>query len=461
MSLLIQNGRAVTSTDTFVADILIEDQKVSLIGQDLETDAALVIDATGKYVLPGCIDPHTHIDSLFLGARSSDNFDSGTLAAAFGGTTTIVEFCEPSPGQHLLNGLSDKRKKLGSARLVVDVGLHMIVRAMEDDTPDVLRRLVDEGITSFKLFMAFKDIMLEDSSLFRVMQMASNSGALVMVHAENGDVIDVLVEQALASGKREPRYHALTRPVETEAEATNRAIQLARLASCPLYLVHVSCAEAVELIASARANGQPVWGETCPQYLLFDEAVLELPDFEGAKYVYTPPPRPRKHQETIWEGLRTDALSVVATDHSPFLFDGGKTLGREDFSKIPPGVGGLEERLMLLHHFGVRQGRLSLQRMVELLATNPAKLFGIYPRKGTIAVGSDADIVVFDPFQKRTLSVKTQQSRSDYTIYEGMQVVGSPETVLVRGHPVILRNELVDSHEGGIFLRRGLFKDTA
>jgi dihydropyrimidinase len=278
-----------------------------------------------------------------------------------------------------------------------------------------------------------------------------------MVHAENGDAIDVLVKKALAEGKTEPRFHALTRPPETEGEATNRAIQLARVASSPLYVVHVSCREAIEPIELAREKGWDVWGETCTQYLFVDYTFLERPNFEGAKYVYTPPPRTKENQEHLWNAVRTDTLSVISTDHCAFLWDGQKTLGRDDFSKIPNGAPGLENRLQMIHEFGVLAGRISLNRMVELLATNPAKLFGLYPRKGTIAVGSDADIVVFDPEKRVTISSATDHSRADYNLYEGTEVTGSPEVVLLRGHVLVEDDELVASPGIGQFVRRARF----
>jgi dihydropyrimidinase len=306
--------------------------------------------------------------------------------------------------------------------------------------------------------MAYKGaLMVDDETLFKTMEVAADTGALVMVHAENGDAIDVLVKRALAEGKTEPKYHALTRPPETEGEATNRAIQLARVAGSPLYVVHVSCKEAVEPIMRARDAGWNVWGETCTQYFFVDYTFLERPNFEGAKYVYTPPPRDKSNQEVLWNAVRTDVLSAISTDHCAFLWDGQKTLGRDDFSKIPNGGPGLENRLHMIHEFGVRQGRLTLNRMVELLCTNPAKLFGLYPRKGTIAVGSDADLVVFDPERPHTITAATQRSKSDYNLYEGTEVTGTPEVVLLRGNVIVERDELVAEPGTGQFVRRARF----
>jgi dihydropyrimidinase len=328
----------------------------------------------------------------------------------------------------------------------------------EGGTLEELATLPDQGITSYKLFMAYKGaIMVDDETLFRVMQVAADTGALVMVHAEHGDSIDVLVKQALARGETEPRYHALTRPPETEGEATNRAIQLAHVAGCRLYVVHVSCSEAIEPIALARDKGWDVWGETCTQYFFIDYTYLERPNFEGAKYVYTPPPRPKENQERLWAAVATDVLSVVSTDHCAFLWDGQKTLGKDDFSKIPNGAPGLENRLHMIHEFGVRARRISLNRMVELLATNPAKLFGLYPRKGTIAVGSDADLVVFDPNRRHTISATTHHSKADYNLFEDTDVTGSPELVVLRGHVLVENDELVAQPGIGRYVARARF----
>ncbi len=306
--------------------------------------------------------------------------------------------------------------------------------------------------------MAYKGaLMVDDETLFRTMQVAAETGALVMVHAENGDAIDVLVKQALAAGHTEPKYHALTRPPETEGEATNRAIQLSRVAGSALYVVHVSCKEAIEPIQLARDKGWNVHGETCTQYFFVDYTFLERPNFEGAKFVYTPPPRPKENQDQLWRAVRTDTLSVISTDHCAFLWDGQKTMGRDDFSKIPNGGPGLENRLQMIHEFGVRGGRITLNRMVELLATNPAKLFGLYPRKGTIAVGSDADIVVFDPERKYTISASTHRSKSDYNLFEGTEVTGTPELVILRGNVLVENDELVASPGIGQFVKRARF----
>jgi len=458
MSILIKGGRVITAADDYVGDVFVEDERISLIGESLDIQADRMIDASGKYVLPGGVDPHTHLDMPFGGTVTIDDVESGQTSAAFGGTTTHVDFIIQPQGSSFADALEEWRGK-ANGKQVIDMGYHMAVTDLnEGGTLEELASLPDQGITSYKLFMAYKGaLMVDDETLFKTMQVAADTGALVMVHAENGDAIDVLVKEALAAGHTEPKYHALTRPPETEGEATNRAIQLARVAGSPLYVVHVSCAESVEPIQLAREKGWDVWGETCTQYFFIDYTFLERPNFEGGKYVYTPPPRDKANQEVLWNAVRTDKLSAISTDHCAFLWDGQKTIGKDDFSKIPNGGPGLENRLQMIHEFGVRGGRISLNRMVELLSTNPAKLFGLYPRKGTIAVGSDADIVVFDPEKRVKISAATHHSKSDYNLYEGTEVTGSPEVVLLRGNVLVEGDELVASPGIGQFVARAKF----
>jgi dihydropyrimidinase len=394
----------------------------------------------------------------FGGTTTIDDVESGQTSAAFGGTTCHVDFVIQPQGATFAEALEIWHGKR-EGKAVIDNGFHMAITDLDEGgTLDELATLPEQGITSYKLFMAYKGaIMVDDETLFRSMQVAARSGALVMVHAEHGDSIDVLVKQALAEGKTEPKYHALTRPPETEGEATNRAIQLARVAGAPLYVVHVSCAEAVEPIALAREKGWDIWGETCTQYFFVDYTDLERPNFEGAKFVYTPPPRDKGNQEVLWNAVRSDVLSAISTDHCAFLWEGQKTLGRDDFSKIPNGGPGIENRLHMIHEFGVRAGRITLNRMVELLATNPAKLFGLYPRKGTITVGADADIVVFDPEKRHTISAATHHSKADYNLYEGTEVTGSPEIVMLRGNVLVEGDRLVAAPGSGQFVRRARF----
>jgi dihydropyrimidinase len=458
MSVLIKGGRILTAADDYVGDVYVEGERISLIGESLDIAADKVIDAAGKYVLPGCVDPHTHLDMPFGGTVTIDDVESGQTSAAFGGTTCHVDFIIQPQG-HTFAAAVDEWKSKAEGKQVIDMGYHMAVTDLKKGgTLDELASLPDEGITSYKLFMAYKGaLMVDDETLFRTMQVAAETGALVMVHAENGDAIDVLVKEALAAGHTEPRYHALTRPPETEGEATNRAIQLSRVAGSPLYVVHVSCREAVEPIARAREAGWAIHGETCTQYFFIDYSYLERPNFEGAKWVYTPPPRPKENQDVLWNAVRTDVLSAISTDHCAFVWDGQKTMGRDDFSKIPNGGPGLENRLHMIHEFGVRAGRITLNRMVELLCTNPAKLFGLYPRKGTIAVGSDADIVVFDPERTHTISARTHHSKSDYNLFEGTEVTGTPEVVLLRGQVLVENDELQVEPGYGQFVKRAKF----
>src|SRR6187431_3789707 len=458
MSVLIKGGRVVTATDDYVGDVFVDGERISLLGEDLDVTADTTIDASGKLVLPGLVDPHTHLDMPFGGTTTIDDVRSGHEAAARGGTTSHVDFCIQAPGQSFADALADWHEKREGKQLI-DMGYHMAVTDLrEGGSLEELARLPEQGITSYKLFMAYKGaLMVDDETLFRTMEVAARTGALVMVHAENGDAIDVLVKEALAAGNTAPRYHALTRPPELEGEATNRAIQLARIAGAPLYVVHVSCKEAVDPIARARQAGWDVWGETCTQYFFVDYTYLERPDFEGAKYVYTPPPRAIENQEVLWHAVRSDILSAISTDHCAFLWDGQKTMGKDDFSKIPNGGPGLENRLHMIHEFGVRTGRLSLNRMVELLSTNPAKLFGLYPRKGTIAPGSDADLVIFDPGKKKTITAAEQHSKTDYNLYEGTEVTGDVETVLVRGTVIVEDGELRVEPGYGEYVARARF----
>jgi dihydropyrimidinase len=458
MSVLIRGGRIVTAADDYVADLFVEDETITLIGESLDVPADKVIDARGKYVLPGCIDPHTHLDMPFGGTVTIDDVESGQISAAFGGTTCHVDFIIQPQGATFGAALDEWRSK-ANGKQMIDMGYHMAITDLENGgTLEELASLPDQGITSYKLFMAYKGaLMVDDATLYRAMEVASKSGALVMVHAENGDVVDLLVREALAAGNTEPLYHALTRPPEAEGEATNRAIQLAHLAGAPLYVVHVTCREAVEPIAAAREKGWDVWGETCTQYFFNSLDDIAKPNFEGAKYVYSPPVRDKSNWDYLWNAVRSDALSAISTDHCAFLWDGQKTLGKDDFSKIPNGGPGLEDRLKMIHQFGVREGRISLNRMVELLSTNPARLFGLYPRKGTVAVGSDADLVVFDPEKPVTISASTHHSKADYSLYEGTQVTGAPEVVLLRGRVLVENDELVASPGIGQFVKRARF----
>ena len=460
MSVLIRGGRVITAADDYVADVFVDGDRISLIGESLDVQASRTIDAAGKYVIPGCVDPHTHLEMPWRGKTTVDDFYHGHVAAAFGGTTTHVDFCIQDKGQTFGDALDTWHAKR-DGKAIIDNGFHIIVTDVGEHagTLEELATLPDEhGVTSYKLFMAYNDsLRASDETLFQVMQVAARSGALPMVHAENGDAIEVLIADAIANGRTSPLDHALTRPPEVEGEATNRAIQLARVAGSPLYVVHVSCEESLEPIQIARRKGWNVWGETCTQYLFIDVSFLErMENFEAANYVYTPPPRPKKNQGVLWNAVRMNDLQVISTDHCGYTRE-QKALGKDDFRAIPNGAAGMENRLHMIHNFGVREGRLSLNRMVELLATSPAKLFGMYPRKGTIAVGSDADLVVFDPEKRHTISTANHHSATDINIFDGTEVTGSPEVVMRRGEVIVEGDELVAQAGSGQFIRRAKF----
>jgi dihydropyrimidinase len=454
MTLLIKHGTIVTATDQYQGDVFVEGEKISTIGTSLSVPADRTIDATGKYVLPGGIDVHTHLDMPFGGTKSADDFESGTRAAAFGGTTTIVDFAIQYKGQTLHHAWDTWMKK-ADGNAVIDYGFHMIITELTDQVEEEMDALVRQGVTSFKLFMAYPGVfMLDDASIFRALLRTGQNGGTICMHAENGGVIDVLVKRALAEGKTAPKYHALTRPARAEGEATHRAIALAEMADVPIYIVHLSAAEALEMVTEARDRGLPAYAETCPQYLFLSYDNYEEPGFEGAKYVMSPPLRPKETQDRLWRGLAFNDLQAISTDHCPFCMKEQKTLGQDDFSKIPNGAPGIETRMSLVYDGGVLPGRISLNRFVELTSTSPAKIFGLFPRKGTIAPGSDADIVVFDPSKKTTLSAKTLHMKVDYNPYEGREVTGAVETVVSRGRVVIDGGTFTGRAGGGSFLKR-------
>jgi len=460
MKTLIKNGNVVTAVDSYVADVLIDDSVVALIGKDLEGiigSPDKTIDAGGKLVLPGGIDPHTHMDLPFGGTSASDDFETGTRAAAFGGTTTIVDFAVQYRGQSLNEALDVWFAK-ADGKAAIDYGFHMILTDLPDQRLPELKALINQGVSSFKLFMAYPGVFLvDDGTIFKAMTAAGDAGGLICMHAENGVVIDVLVKRALAEGRTAPKYHALTRPTRAEAEGVHRAIAIAEMANSPVYIVHLSCHDALKEVQSARDLGLPAFAETCPQYLFLDDTYYEQEGFEGAKYVMTPPLRDKSNQEQLWKGLRGNDLQVISTDHCPFCFKEQKELGRDDFSKIPNGGPGVEHRMSLVYDGGVVQKRISLNRFVELTSTAAAKIFGLFPRKGTIAIGSDADIVIFDPNREQTISSKTHHMRVDYSAYEGRTVRGATETVLSRGNIVVENGTFKGKAGSGKFLKRGTF----
>jgi len=457
MKTLIRNGRIITAVDDYHADLLIEDDRITLIGEKLDLDADKVIDAEGRWVIPGGIDPHTHMDLPFGGTASSDDFRTGTIAAAHGGTTTIIDFAVQSHGQALEEAVDVWHGK-ADGKAAIDYGFHLICTDLPDSRLPEMKSLIRQGITSFKLFMAYPGVFLvDDGTIFKAMTTASEAGGLVCMHAENGVVIDVLVKRALAEGRTAPKYHALTRPTKAEAEGTGRAIALAEMANAPVYIVHLSCDDALRKVTEARDVGIPAYAETCPQYLFLDASDYDRPGFEGAKFVMTPPLRPKENQEKLWRGLQYGDLQVISTDHCPFCMKEQKELGRDDFSKIPNGGPGVENRLSLIHDGGVVTGKITPNRFVELVSTSAAKIFGLFPRKGTIAVGSDADIVIFDPDEEMTISAASHHMNVDYSAYEGRKVRGVTKTVLSRGRVVIEDGKFVGSSGSGQFLKRGLF----
>ena len=454
MKTLIKNGRIVTAVDDYHADILIEDEQISVIGKRLEMEADKVIDASGKLVIPGGIDPHTHMELPFGGTSSSDDFFTGTRAAAFGGTTTIIDFAVQNKGESMLKGVDTWHEK-AQGKAVIDYGFHLITTDFEDSHKPEMFKLIDEGITSFKLFMAYPGVFLsDDATIFRAMSAAGERGGLVCMHAENGIVINEIIKKFLATGRTAPKYHALTRPTLAEAEGVHRAIALAEMAETPVYIVHLSCTDALNQVRQARDRGILAFAETCPQYLF-----LSIDDYgddwNGAKYVMTPPLREKHNQAELWKGLRMDDLHVIATDHCPFCMKDQKELGRDDFSKIPNGAPGVEYRMELIYNGGVVENRISLNRFVELTSTAAAKMFGMFPKKGTIAVGSDADIVIFDTETEHTFTLENQHMNVDYCAYEGKTIKGKVETVLSRGRVVIENGECLVEKGSGQFIKRG------
>jgi dihydropyrimidinase len=455
MGLLIRNGTVVSADNTLAADVLIEGSTIKEVRPGIPAEPGYeILDATGMYLLPGGIDAHTHLDMPFGGTTSSDDFETGTRAAAIGGTTTLVDFAIQARGTKMRDALDTWWKKAES-KACIDYGLHMIVTDLPDAGLEDMDDMVREGVASFKLFMAYPNVlMVDDATIFRALKQTSKNGALICMHAENGSVIDVIVRQALAEGKTAPIYHALTRPTLAEAEAVHRAIALAEIAGVPIYIVHLSSEDALNQVREARDRGLPAFAETCPQYLLLSIDDMDLPGFESAKYVFTPPLREKENLPKLWDGLKSDNLQVVSTDHCPFCFEDQKSLGKDDFTKIPNGGPGIENRLQLLHHHGVSAGKITLNRFVEIVSTAPARIFGMYPRKGSIAPGSDADIVVWDPKAEHLISAKTHHMRVDYSMFEGFKVVGNARQVFSRGELIVDNGQYIGRAGRGQYLRR-------
>ncbi|MDQ1581869.1 MAG: dihydropyrimidinase [Microbacteriaceae bacterium] len=467
MKTLIKNGTVVNATGTAVADVLVDGETIAavlapgstLLGFDLEANVDTVIDASGKYVIPGGIDAHTHMEMPFGGTFASDTYETGTRAAAWGGTTSIVDFVVQYAGENVLDQYQLWHEK-AAGNCAIDYGFHQILSDVQDSSLSAMDELVAEGVSSFKLFMAYKGVFLsDDGQIVKAMQRSAENGSIIMMHAENGSVIDLLVQQAIAAGNTSPYYHGLTRPWQTEEEATHRAIMLADLTGAPLYVVHVSAKQAVAQIAAARDRGQNVFGETCPQYLYLSlEEQLGAPGFEGAKWVCSTPLRARAegHQDHMWQSLRTNDLQMVSTDHCPFCMKGQKDMGIGNFSKIPNGIGGIEHRMDLLYQ-GVVDGHISLSRWVEVTSTTPARMFGMYGKKGVIQPDADGDIVVYDPQGHTSIGLgKTHHMNMDYSAWEGFEIDGHVDTVLSRGRVIVDHNQYVGAKGDGKFIKRGL-----
>ncbi len=464
---LIKNGTVVNSTGTASADVLIDGETVAavlapgstLLGFDLEANVDAVIDAAGKYVIPGGIDAHTHMEMPFGGTFASDTFETGTRAAAWGGTTSIVDFVVQYAGENVIDQYNLWHQK-AAGNCAIDYGFHQILSDVQDSSLTAMDELLAEGVSSFKLFMAYKGVFLsDDGQITKAMQKAASNGSVIMMHAENGGIIDLLVQQAIAAGNTSPYYHGLTRPWQAEEEATHRAIMIANLTGAPLYVVHVSAKQAVDQIAAARDNGQNVFGETCPQYLYLSlEEQLGAPGFEGAKWVCSTPLRSREegHQHHMWQSLRTNDIQMVSTDHCPFCMKGQKDMGLNDFSKIPNGIGSVEHRMDLMYQ-GVVDGQISLERWVELTSTTPARMFGMYGKKGVIQPGADGDVVIYDPKGHTSIGLgKTHHMNMDYSAWEGFEIDGHVDTVLSRGKVIVDNNQYLGAKGDGRYFKRGL-----
>ncbi len=457
MGVLIKNGEIVTALERWVGDLYCRDGRIAAVGTGLEPQPGdETIDASGQLVFPGGIDPHVHMELPFMGTVSVDDFESGTAAGVAGGTTCILDFVVPGRDEDPAAALADWHEK--ARKSVCDYGTHMSLTRWDDDAPAWMERCArDEGIPSFKVFLAYRDtIGVSDTEIIHVMRTAARIGAIVLVHAEHGEMVEDLRQKYFREGKVEPKYHALSRPPELEGEATGRALVLARLTGATAYIVHMTCRQAVTALATARAQGQRAYGETCPQYLVLDDSVYEKPDFESAAYVMSPPIRPLGHQDVLWSALGAGIVQTVGTDHCPFNQKDQKVMGRDDFRKIPNGGAGIEDRLSLLYSRGVLAGRIDLHQFVTLTSTAPAKIFGLYPRKGSLNVGADADVVVWDPTGTRTISAATHHHRCDRSLYEGFDVTGVPSTVLMNGKVVFRDGDLRVERGAGRFLKRAL-----
>ena len=453
---ILKGGTLVTGEGSFAADILLEEGKIAAVGTNLSAPGAEAIDVSGALLFPGGVDIHTHLDAPLAGTVTTDDFETGSIAAAFGGTTTLVDYALHSKGQSLKSAVNDWKAR-AEGKAVIDYGLHVSVVELNESIIKEIPELISEGVTSFKVFTVYRGaLMIDDASFFKLLRLTKKYKGLVMVHAETGDVIDAFVEEALAAGNTAPKYHALTRPVETEEDSIAHCIELAKIARAPLFIVHVSTENGLKKVMKAQSMGLEIYAETCPHYLYLGHEVYEQPGFEGAKYVCSPPIRDRYHSKFLWDGLRNGTIQVLASDHCPFTFK-QKHLGEENFTKIPNGVPSLEARFILGYH-GATEGKLSLPQFVNAVSAAPAKFAGIYPQKGSLMPGSDADIVVLDPAGQTLLSIDNMHERNDYTPYEGMRVNGKISSVLVRGEFVIQEGKMVAAKGFGKYLKRGTYK---
>jgi dihydropyrimidinase len=453
LSILIKNGRVITAAEDYIADIYVEGEKIIAIGKDLNYDAEKTIDATGKLVFPGGIDPHVHLDMPFMGTHSSDDYTTGTRAALHGGTTMVIDFILQTQGDSLRNALTTWQAK-SKGKAVGDYSYHMAVTDFNDEVAkEVIEMIETEGISSFKTFMAYKGaLMIDDGQMVQLMKVVKKHGGLVTVHATNGDMIDSLIAKHKSEGKLSPLYHYLSQPEVTESEASARFTDMLHYTGCPGYIVHMTCEGALNAVRTATKRNQKVFVETCTQYLMIDASLYEQED--GAKWVMSPPLREKKDQEALWAGINQGLVNVVGTDHCPFMLE-QKAMGKDDFSKIPNGHPAIEHRIEFMYSEGVAKGKISLTKFVEVTSTNAAKIFGMYPRKGTVAIGTDADLVIFDPEKKHTISVDTHHMNCDYSGYEGWEVTGKTETVLLRGKVAIENEECKLEPGHGQFIKRG------
>jgi len=452
MATIIQSGTLVTATETFKADLKVENGKISMVSNRItSSNEDTVIDAMGKYVLPGLIDPHTHLDIH----GTLDNFESGTAAAAAGGITTIINYTDPDNNQTFLDDLKQWKKKAESS--LIDYGFHTIINKWDKNVSEQISKLPSEGVTSIKLFTAYKENKVNDAQLYSLLKAAKEAGIVTNVHAENGDVIDKLIEEALDQCQTEPIYHAYTRPPAAEAEATARALRIAEITEAPIYIVHLSCDEAIAEFVRAKERGVLAFGETCPQYLVLDDGYLKKPNKEAVKYICSPPLRTKHDQEELWKQINLGAISTIGSDHASHPYVNGKEKGISNFTKAPNGLPGIESTLLLLHHYGVCKENITLPKIVEITSKNPAEIFGLYPKKGSLNIGSDGDVVIFDPNKSSVISKETQKQSTEYNVYEGMEVQGSIDYVLSRGEIIIQGNEVIGTPGRGKYLYRNKF----